>query len=310
MRERDKVDQHQAEAGGGNNRFKQKYRHHTRPSIDVDNPSPIDRCPMFGKSAYDCDGTRSFHWEEKDGYGVYRYDYGHARDIVGPIIRVSNDDIRSLLEIASMDEHSYIFCGAQEKNEGDFQMKLDGVYYTLNDSISWLTTCMEEMNQDIAKIQTQRAAKATAPASIERKLSISIDDNPPHSNPMKSQPDSYTRAEIDQLVEEIYRTLESTEERLDRRCHDIYFPIYLTMSSSTSQMEEIQRELVEIQRYIARRPEASTSIDRHNNISTDESTSATRGMLVPKIKSDMSDTNNHGEEISDDAYATLIRNLF
>ncbi|KAF2612279.1 hypothetical protein F2Q70_00011756 [Brassica cretica] len=46
-------------------------------------------------------------------------------------------------------------CGAQEKNEGDFQMKLDGLYYLLNDSISWLTTCMEEMRQDIAKIQTQ-----------------------------------------------------------------------------------------------------------------------------------------------------------
>ncbi|WZZ87421.1 hypothetical protein YC2023_116000 [Brassica napus] len=32
-------------------------------------------------------------------------------------------------------------------------MKLDGVYYPLNDSISWLTTCMEEMRQDIARIQ-------------------------------------------------------------------------------------------------------------------------------------------------------------
>uniref|UniRef100_M4DPQ9 Uncharacterized protein n=1 Tax=Brassica campestris TaxID=3711 RepID=M4DPQ9_BRACM len=245
---------------------------------------------MFGKRAYDCDGTRSFHLEEKDEYGVYIYDDGHTRDIDGPIIRVSNDDIRSLLEIASMDKYSYIclpeharsftqtklvpeiytkdeinemfygVCGAQEKNKGDFQMKLDGVYYTLNDSISWLTTCMEEMNQDIAKIQTQRAAEATAPASIERKLSISIDDKP--------------------------TTFKSDE------------------------MEAIQRELVEIQRYITRRPEASTSIDRHNNISTDESTPATRGRLVPKIKSDMSDTNNHGEKISNDAYATLIRNLF
>ncbi|KAF2609260.1 hypothetical protein F2Q68_00044426 [Brassica cretica] len=28
------------------------------------------------------------------------------------------------------------------------------------------------------------------------------------------------------------------------------------------------------------------------------------------MKSDMSDTNNHGKEISDDAFATLIRNQF
>ena len=43
------------------------------------------------------------------------------------------------------------------------------------------------------------------------------------------------------------------------------------MSALTSQIEAIQRELVEIQSYIARRPEASASIDRrnNNNISTD-----------------------------------------
>ena len=105
-------------------------------------------------------------------YGVYIDDHGHARDVDGYIIHVSKDDIRNLLERASMDEHSYIclpehersftqiklvpeiytkyeineilygICGAQEKNEDNFQMKLDGVHYPLNDSISWLTTCM------------------------------------------------------------------------------------------------------------------------------------------------------------------------
>ncbi|KAL0663471.1 hypothetical protein Bca4012_100308 [Brassica carinata] len=85
---------------------------------------------------------------------------------------------------------------------------------------------------------------------------------------MKSQPDFRTRAEIDQLVEEIYRTLETTEDRLDRRCDDIYFPMDLSISALTSQIEVIQRELVGIQSYIARRPEASASIDRRNNKST------------------------------------------
>ena len=182
----------------------------------------------------------------------------------GHIISVSKDDIRKLMERASRDEHSYIclpeharsftqtklvpeiytkdeinemfygVCGAQEKNEGDFQMRLDGVYYPLNDSISWSTTYMEEMGQDIAKIQTQRAAEATEPGSIDKHHSTSIDDDLIQSNPMKSQPDSYTRAEIDQLVEGIYRTLETTEERLDQRFDDIYFPMDLTMSSLTS----------------------------------------------------------------------------
>ncbi|KAF3547382.1 hypothetical protein DY000_02007309 [Brassica cretica] len=64
------------------NRFKQKYRHPTLPSIDVD--------------------------EEKDEYGVYRNDQGCARDVDGHIINVSKDDIRKLMERASRDEHNYI----------------------------------------------------------------------------------------------------------------------------------------------------------------------------------------------------------
>ena len=123
------------------------------------------------------------------------------------------------------------------------------VYYPLNDSISWLTTCMEEMRQDIASMQAQRAAKATTPASIDRNISTSIDidfpksidDDPSPLNPMKSQPDSYTRAEIDQMVEEIYKTLGAAEERLDKISDDIYFPWDMTISSLTSQTKAMQR---------------------------------------------------------------------
>ena len=147
-------------------------------------------------------------------------------------------------------------------------MKLDGVHYTLNDRISWLTTCMEDMRQDIARMQTHRAAKVTKPASIDINISPSIDDDPSQPNPTKSKPDSYTRAEVDQMLEDIYRTPGAAEDRLDRRCDDIYFPWDITISSLISQKEAMQREIVEIQRYIASHPEASTSIDRHIKIST------------------------------------------
>ncbi|KAF2550083.1 hypothetical protein F2Q68_00033780 [Brassica cretica] len=63
---------------------------------------------------------------------------------------------------------------------------------------------------------------------------------------MKSQPDFHTRGEIDQMVEGIYRALETTEERLDMRCDDIYFPMDLSISALTSKIEAIQRELVDI----------------------------------------------------------------
>ncbi|KAF3546470.1 hypothetical protein DY000_02006515 [Brassica cretica] len=195
-------------------------------------------------------------------------------------------------EIYTKDEINEMFygvCGAQEKNEGDFQMKLDGVYYPLKDSISWLTTCMEEMRQAIAKIQ--HAAEKYRPASIDRHYSTSIDDDPKTSHSMKSQPDFHTRAKIDQLVEEIYRTLETTAERLDRRCDDIYFPMDLSMKASAS---------------TDRRNNKSTDIPRQTSV--DEATN--RGSLVPKVTSDMSDTHNHGEEISADTYATLMRHQF
>ena len=117
----------------------------------------------------------------------------------------------------------YGVCGAQEKYEGDFQMKLDGVYHPLND-IGWLTTCIEEMRQDIAKIQQATDASRHAsidrrqhasiynplPTSIDHRLPASVDNSPPDSPPMKSQQDFHAREEIDQLVAEIYRALAAT----------------------------------------------------------------------------------------------------
>ncbi|KAF3606501.1 hypothetical protein DY000_02049951 [Brassica cretica] len=106
-------------------------------------------------------------------------------------------------EIYTNDEINEIFygvCGTQEKYESDFQMNLDGVYHPLNDSIGWLTTCMEEMRQDIARIQhatdvshhtsidkRQHASiDSRLTTSIDQRLPASVDNNPPPSSPMKS----------------------------------------------------------------------------------------------------------------------------
>ncbi|KAF3608389.1 hypothetical protein DY000_02048625 [Brassica cretica] len=292
------------------------------------------------RRAFDFLGTRRFYWEEKDQYGVYRDDQGCARDMDGHIINVSKEEIRKLMERASRDEPSYIclpehassftqtklvpeiytkdeinemfygVVGEQEKNKEVLQMKLDGVYYPLNDSTSWLTTCMEEMKQDIARIQhatdvarsssidgyQQTSIDVRQRTSIDNQMQTSVDDNLPRPHTMKSQHNFHTREEIDQLVEGIYRALENIEDRLDGRCDDIYFPMDLNISALTSKIEAIQRELVEIHSYIARRPEASSSIDRRNNKSTDihhrssVDDATNRGRLVPKMTSDMSDT--------------------
>ncbi|KAF2538177.1 hypothetical protein F2Q70_00003131 [Brassica cretica] len=184
-------------AGGIDNGFIQQSHHTTQPSIDVDVPTSVDRQPEFGKRAYDLYGNMKFYWEEKGEYGVYRDDRRHARDLDGCTIPVHNKDIRRLLERASRDEPAYIclpehassftqtklvpeiytkdeinemfygVCGEHERNQEALQMKLDGVYYPLNDSLSWLTTCIEEMKQDIAKIQ--HATDVARPPSIDRR---------------------------------------------------------------------------------------------------------------------------------------------
>ncbi|KAL0815468.1 hypothetical protein Bca101_071912 [Brassica carinata] len=229
-----------------------------------------------------------------------------------------------------MNEMFYGVCREQENNKEAFQMKLDGAYYPLNDSISWLTTCMEEMKQDIARIQhandvarsssinrDQHTSINIRPrTSIDNQMPTSVDNDPPCPHTMKSQQNFHTREEIDQLVEEIYRALETTEERLDGRCDDIYFPMDPSISVLTSKIETMQGELVEIQSYISRRPEASSSIDRGNNKSTDihhrtaVDNTTNRGRLVPNMISDMSDTHYHEEEISADTYTTLRRHQF
>ncbi|KAF2558699.1 hypothetical protein F2Q68_00015287 [Brassica cretica] len=228
-------------ASGIDNGFIQKSYHPTQTLINVVVPISVDRQPEFGGRAYDLYGNWKFYWEEKDEYGVYRDDRRYARDLDGNTIRLHNTDIRRLLERASRHEPSYLclpehanlftqtkpvpeiytkdeinemfygVCGEHEKNKEAFQMKLDGVYYPLNDSISWLTTFMEEMKQDIDRIQ--HTTDVARPPSIDRHhrtsndnpMPASIDDSPPRPHTMKSQMDFHTREEIDLLVEGIYR---------------------------------------------------------------------------------------------------------
>ncbi|KAF3554482.1 hypothetical protein F2Q69_00015745 [Brassica cretica] len=48
-------------AGGVENNFKQRSRHTTHPSIDVDVATSVDRQSEFGRRAYDLYGNRKFY---------------------------------------------------------------------------------------------------------------------------------------------------------------------------------------------------------------------------------------------------------
>ncbi|KAF2557343.1 hypothetical protein F2Q68_00016154 [Brassica cretica] len=50
----------------------------TRPSVDVDAPTSVDRQPEFCRRAFDSHGTKKFYWEEKDQYGVCRDEQGYT----------------------------------------------------------------------------------------------------------------------------------------------------------------------------------------------------------------------------------------
>ena len=85
-------------------------------SFDRVTPTSLDKAPSpsidsryeFGHRAYDIYGARKFRWEQKDEYGVYRDEFGYARSVAGEMIHVTKDNIRKILERASLYEESHI----------------------------------------------------------------------------------------------------------------------------------------------------------------------------------------------------------
>ncbi|KAF3539849.1 hypothetical protein F2Q69_00023179 [Brassica cretica] len=238
-------------ANGADNQF---MHHRSNPEQKATKEQP-----EFGRGAYDLYGNKKFYWEEKDEYGVYRDDRRYARDLDGNTIRLHNTDIRrktSREVYLGNTEPSYI-CLPEHANFFT-QTKLVPEIYTkdeINEITGWPTTCMEEMKQDIAKIQ--HATDVARSSSIDRDQHTSINVR------QRTSIDNQMPTSVDENTPRPHMI------KLDGRCDDIYFPMDLNISALTSKIEAIQGELVEIQRFIARRPEASSSIDRHNNKSAD-----------------------------------------
>ncbi|CAN6989891.1 unnamed protein product, partial [Brassica rapa subsp. trilocularis] len=72
----------------------------------------------------------------------------------------------------------------------------------------------------------------------------------------------YTAAEVDKITSKIYTTLDTMEERLDKRCDDIYFPFDNKISGLDNHAEWLQKEVKAIQRQLAAQHQISASIDR------------------------------------------------
>ncbi|KAF3487790.1 hypothetical protein F2Q69_00052895 [Brassica cretica] len=283
-------------------------------------PSPsIDRRYEFRHRAYDIYGARKFRWEQKDEYGVYRDEFGYARSVAGEMIPVTKENIRKILERASLYEESHIclpehatsfthtrlvpeiytkdeinemvtcICGAQERLGDELktlhslekeattspsidankatlidvkpqtsQQDLDTIrkkdpqpatsidicnitsidskfaamedrlqsYEDMHDRftspimryLDSLSTQMMKVQKDIGKLNDQHDFQEEGPTSIDRFRWTSLDGE----KPTEHLP--YTASEVDQITSKLYTAIDTMEERLEKRCDDIYFP--------------------------------------------------------------------------------------
>ena len=92
-------------------------------------------------------------------------------------------------------------------------------------------------------------------ASIDRLRGPWIDGK----NPVDLLP--YTAAEVDEITSKIYTAIDTMEERLDKRCDDIYFPFDNKISGLDNHAEWLQKEVKAIQRQLAAQHQISASID-------------------------------------------------
>ncbi|KAF3493008.1 hypothetical protein DY000_02053111 [Brassica cretica] len=152
-------------------------------SIDWRGQPSIDGNLEFRQRAYDSDDNKLFQWERRDEYDVYRDEHGYARAPDGRIIHVSRENIRDILERDTMlgetniclPEHASMFTRSlpmlgsysrvdiddivhgiykiQDMSGDDIYKRLDDVYYPLNDSIDSLTTCKDELKEEMDMIR-------------------------------------------------------------------------------------------------------------------------------------------------------------
>ncbi|KAF3540445.1 hypothetical protein F2Q69_00019260 [Brassica cretica] len=177
-------------------------------SFDRAPPPSIDRRYECGRRAYDIYEARKFRWEQKDEYGIYRDESGYARSIAGEMIPVTKDNIRKILERATLFEESHIcllehttsftptklvleidtkdeinemvtgICGAQEKLGDELKTLVDDTYQPLDRGYNELFRSIAEMRTEIESIQHILEKKATTSPSIDANKATSINVKP------------------------------------------------------------------------------------------------------------------------------------
>ncbi|KAG5388732.1 hypothetical protein IGI04_030273 [Brassica rapa subsp. trilocularis] len=260
----------------------------TPTSIDRDNSTSIDRRYECGNCAFDMYGARKFIWEQMDEYGVYRDECGHARGVAGEMIPVTKDNIRKLLERASLFEESHIclpehatsftltrlapelytkdeidemvfgICGAQEKLGEELKTLVEDTHQPLNRGYNELFRCMVEMRTEIESLRQQLEKEATTSASIDAPHATSIDVSLPTAQ-IPAEPQCSTQHRDEWEVSYI-----------DTRINNVYCPLNNVDWLSTK-IELLQQDLDTIRK---KDQQPATSINMCTFISLDAKVSA------------------------------------
>ncbi|KAF3609529.1 hypothetical protein DY000_02048677 [Brassica cretica] len=142
-------------------------------------PSPsIDRRYECGLRAYDIYGARKFRWEQKDEYGVYRDESGYARSVAGEMIPVTKDNIRIIVERASLFEESHICL--PEHVTSFTPTKLAPEIYTkdeINEMVTGICGAQEKLGDELKTLHILEKEATTSP-SIDANKATSIDVKP------------------------------------------------------------------------------------------------------------------------------------
>ncbi|KAF2615811.1 hypothetical protein F2Q70_00011616 [Brassica cretica] len=231
----------------------------TPTSIDKA-PSPsIDRRNECGRRSYDSYGARKFRWEQKDEYGVYRDESGHARSAAGDMIPVTKDDIRKILERASLFGESHICLPAQATSFTPTNLTPE--IYTkdeINEMVTGICGAQEKLGDELKTLVDDTYQpldrEATTSPSIDANKATSIDVKPLTSQ-IPAEPKSLAEKKDEWEIAYI-----------NTRINDVYNPLNNNVDWLSTRIDLLQQELDNIR---MNDPQPATSIDICNITSID-----------------------------------------
>ncbi|KAF3496492.1 hypothetical protein DY000_02052809 [Brassica cretica] len=207
---------------------------------------------------------------------VSTHESGYARSVAGEMILVTKDNIKKIMERASLFEESHIclpehatsftptkvapeiytkdeinemvtgLCEAQEKLGDELKTLVDDTYQPLDRGYNELFRSMAEMRTEIESMQHNLEKEATTSPSIDANKATSIDVKPKTSQ-IPAEPESM--AEKKDECEITY---------INARINDVYNPLNNNVDWLSTRIDQLQQELDTI---CMNDPQPATSID-------------------------------------------------